>query len=306
MKSKTILPSDQPQFFFVIYLVFLIIIVPISVCWGEEDGYSDCKGTFDCGDIKGVGYPFWGSSRPEYCGVPGMELKCSTDTNSATIEMNRTTYRVLSIDSWSARTLRIARMDFSNGICGQQQNTTIDFNLFNYTNNDVNLTLFYGCSSSYVPFGTATPSIVTCNNGYGVPTGAVYFNITRGGVGSDPIETCQTSVVVTVLGTTEPGLGTSASGPTITDAINQGFEVEWTADVINSCVTCRGSGGSCGYNWTSYQPICFHQSSKFSLLYHKVAINFVSVAMKYVNISVILLGKFWSKSEFQRKTKNSE
>ncbi|XP_042510784.1 LEAF RUST 10 DISEASE-RESISTANCE LOCUS RECEPTOR-LIKE PROTEIN KINASE-like 1.1 isoform X4 [Macadamia integrifolia] len=43
----------------------------------------------------------------------------------------------------------------------------------------------------------------------------------------------------------------------MTATINQGFEVQWTADV-NHCLYCKGLGGSCGYNWTSCQPICFH------------------------------------------------
>ncbi|KAJ6960489.1 hypothetical protein NC653_038849 [Populus alba x Populus x berolinensis] len=53
--------------------------------------------SFDCGNIKGVGYPFLGSDRPDYCGYPGFELGCSNQDPEITIM--RSTYKLLGINS---------------------------------------------------------------------------------------------------------------------------------------------------------------------------------------------------------------
>ncbi|KAJ4974433.1 hypothetical protein NE237_007607 [Protea cynaroides] len=254
MDSKTLVPSRLGEVLMITFLVF--IILPISFSGGFYDGYSACSRTFDCGDIQGIGYPFWGNSRPAICGVPNMNLSCSTD-DSTTIQINSTNYRVRSIDL-QAQTMTIARTDFiADGICVQPlvNTTTLDFSLFDYTSHDVNLTMFYGCSSSsFISSATAIPSHVNCN----VPSGAVYYTLTRGDVESYQIEGCETSLVVPVLVTSEPGLGSGASG--FNTAINNGFEGKWTTD-MKSCVSCEGLGGKCGYNLSSYQFLCYNNDT---------------------------------------------
>ncbi|KAK9903133.1 hypothetical protein M0R45_001271 [Rubus argutus] len=69
----------------------------------DDQQYLDCSQTFQCGNLQHIGYPFWGPSRPQYCG-----LDCSRD--NAIISFNNQNYRVLSINQ-SETTLKVTRDD---------------------------------------------------------------------------------------------------------------------------------------------------------------------------------------------------
>ncbi|RVW59556.1 Leaf rust 10 disease-resistance locus receptor-like protein kinase-like 1.1-like 2.4 [Vitis vinifera] len=92
--------------------------------------YNTCSKEFNCGNITGVSYPFWGSDRPLGCGHLDLQLNCHDGI--ATIEIMGVNYRVLSFNK-DAQTLRIARQDYLKGICSPLLvNTTLDPKLFDY------------------------------------------------------------------------------------------------------------------------------------------------------------------------------
>ncbi|KAJ6421404.1 hypothetical protein OIU84_028722 [Salix udensis] len=49
---------------------------PSSAFADDDLLYLSCMKSFDCGNIRGAGYPFSGSDWLDYCGYPGFELSC--------------------------------------------------------------------------------------------------------------------------------------------------------------------------------------------------------------------------------------
>ncbi|KAK9091760.1 hypothetical protein Sjap_024937 [Stephania japonica] len=128
------------------YIVVLIIdiIVFKDVHCKTNHTFINCYTSFDCADIKGIGYPFWGGRHQEYCGHPGYHLECKNG-NTTEIEIMSMPYRVLGIDQ-ETHIMRIARKDFMNSPCpSTHKNSTINTTLFNYTPHTMNLRLFYDC-----------------------------------------------------------------------------------------------------------------------------------------------------------------
>jgi hypothetical protein len=78
---------------FIIFLIITFVHAPSSAFANDDERYVSCSNSFDCGDIKGVGYPFWGSNRPDYCGYPELKLDCSDQDPEITIE--KLTYKFL-------------------------------------------------------------------------------------------------------------------------------------------------------------------------------------------------------------------
>ncbi|KAA8530597.1 hypothetical protein F0562_005306 [Nyssa sinensis] len=98
----SLLPSP-----FLIYIVSVLLHLPPSL--SDNNGqYTSCGVLFNCGNITGVDYPFWGSDRPENCGYPGLKLNCAY--NIATIEIMNVEFRVLDINQ-ETKILKIARND---------------------------------------------------------------------------------------------------------------------------------------------------------------------------------------------------
>nr|DAD31847.1 TPA_asm: hypothetical protein HUJ06_010698 [Nelumbo nucifera] len=97
MQPHVFLPSSLLALFLFTAIVFLSIEVPSALC-GDDPQYLNCNRTFDCGNVQGVGYPFWGDGRPSYCGPPEFRL---IDTRN--------------------RILKVARVDvLDDGICKTQ------------------------------------------------------------------------------------------------------------------------------------------------------------------------------------------
>ncbi|KAK9942469.1 hypothetical protein M0R45_008134 [Rubus argutus] len=77
-------------------------------------GYLNCRQSFQCSNIESIGSPFWGSTRPDYCGHPEFKLNCSGDAPSISIQDQQ--YRVLSINH-TYSSFKIARVEYRNNVC---------------------------------------------------------------------------------------------------------------------------------------------------------------------------------------------
>jgi hypothetical protein len=75
------------------FLRITFVHAPSSAFANDDERYVSCSNSLDCGNIKGVGYPFWGSNRPDYCGYPELKLDCSDQDPEITIE--KLTYKFL-------------------------------------------------------------------------------------------------------------------------------------------------------------------------------------------------------------------
>ncbi|KAG6742001.1 hypothetical protein POTOM_055283 [Populus tomentosa] len=245
---------------FIIFLIITFVHAPSSAFANDDERYVNCSNSFDCGDIKGVGYPFWGSNRPEYCGYPELKLNCSDQDLEITIE--KLTYKVLGIDNQS-RILSVARKDYAENICPTLiLNTTWIPNLLNYTSDDQNITIYYGCPTQGAPSALPLVPQFPCNINATEMTGYFTAVPSLSDLGSSAsnlisyLATCSDSIKVPVR---ESALQQFFSAPNVTqllEGLNQGFGLEWNA--FNSlCDTCQLSGGQCGYNQTTTAFTCY-------------------------------------------------
>ncbi|KAJ6867793.1 hypothetical protein NC652_038865 [Populus alba x Populus x berolinensis] len=174
--------------------------------------YDELQSLFDAShtlisSIPGVGYPFLGSDRPDYCGYPGFELGCSNQDPEITIM--RSTYKLLGINSQS-RTLNVSRSD--------------------YTSDHAEVTPFYGCPSPSPP---VLSSQFTCNinntfmMGYFITANLSLLSGTAPSLTSY-LTTRNNRVEVPALQSTIVPILVSPTVAQLLGAINQGFELEWS------------------------------------------------------------------------------
>ncbi|XP_054787706.1 LEAF RUST 10 DISEASE-RESISTANCE LOCUS RECEPTOR-LIKE PROTEIN KINASE-like 1.4 isoform X2 [Prosopis cineraria] len=237
--------------------IFIISItlyhIPICFCVYYE---TNCSSSFACGNLKNLGYPFWGSKRPEYCGHPDFKLDCGGEYAEITIMSE--SYRVLEVN-YSDYSLRVVRTDFSNDACPTYfRNNSINLDFFKYRSDSHDLTLYYGCPSPPSSLSHILSNQFNCtiNN-----TKMVDYFLTEVPeiVPSSEIEvtgTCKSTVIVPILASQVSFLEENPSAENLKAAIHNGFGLVWNAD-NNLCYGCRKSGGGCGYNTISSEFSCY-------------------------------------------------
>ncbi|CAI9110653.1 OLC1v1010716C1 [Oldenlandia corymbosa var. corymbosa] len=236
---------------FEILLLFLVFFTP-SCCNGDAT-YSGCDRTYSCGAISNVTFPFTGGDRPDHCGLPEFKLTCQPNTNITELTHNSITYRVLHLDQTSKR-LTLSRSDLYNNTCPSQfVNTTLNPTFFVYGDqDDLPLTLIYGCNSTAVTF---TPgNLFDC----AIPTSTFsdsYYII--GAIPSDPVFRfipCSVSVTLPLM--RSAGLRLTSNQTNLGEALMEGFVVNYTDPHEASCSECTGLGRQCGYDPDSSEFVC--------------------------------------------------
>ncbi|KAL4582512.1 hypothetical protein LXL04_007062 [Taraxacum kok-saghyz] len=207
-----------------------------SCSTNPDEFYTTCNDSFNCGNISGFRFPFRKETDPTHCGYPGFELKCNQDI-PPTITIKNMTYRVQSIDP-TTKIIKIIREDMIESICPQNLvNTTVDYNLFDYTSGNMNMSIIFGCPGSWNNLGIES---ISCSNKGDSPA---FFIPGVHGPGD-----CETSVVVPVSVTVlDPN--------TVGRVVGSGFEVRWKVD-DEICTGCRQSGGRCVYDNVTSLAAC--------------------------------------------------
>lgn len=218
-----------------------LILISGPVSSESSSLFSDCSDSFSCGNITGVTFPFWGGIRPSGCGYPPLELTC--EENSTFVSIASVKYLVLGLES-ETQLLRIARQDFSNGICLKEyRNTTLDSELFDLAPGYVNFSFMYGCPS----MSSIIPGHFSCPGNGSSPDGYVSL------AASWP-SSCYTSVIVPLPFRISAALDSgSADLPSI---LQEGFEVKLKVD-SEACSECVQSNGVCGYDPIANGITCF-------------------------------------------------
>ncbi|XP_010279338.1 PREDICTED: LEAF RUST 10 DISEASE-RESISTANCE LOCUS RECEPTOR-LIKE PROTEIN KINASE-like 1.2 isoform X2 [Nelumbo nucifera] len=304
MQPHVFLPSSLLALFLFTAIVFLSIEVPSALC-GDDPQYLNCNRTFDCGNVQGVGYPFWGDGRPSYCGPPEFRLVCGNN-NLTSIEIMSQSYRVLQIDTRN-RILKVARVDvLDDGICKTQPvNTSLNFTPFTSIPSDLYMNLFYGCSLGSGGQGypyDKIPAKVSCPYN-GDPTEVLYI------IDQVPIHedyssssgvfrwSCKAGVSLPVPPIPTEMLVNNIES-NLSQVIRQGFQLGWNLSDA-SCTECWQSSGQCGYNSTLNRATCFcrHGSSAKSCSdkkrWVKVALGISSgvIAGAFLVICIVLCRK---------------
>ncbi|XP_019182469.1 PREDICTED: LEAF RUST 10 DISEASE-RESISTANCE LOCUS RECEPTOR-LIKE PROTEIN KINASE-like 1.4 [Ipomoea nil] len=232
--------------FLLIVVGFILLHIPACFC-EDDQRYVACGKAFRCANIENISYPFWGGERPDYCGYPGFELDCNSE-DAPVISIQSTKYKVVCIDS-SERRITVARQDLERDIClTNPQNSNLDFSLFNYVSDDINITIFYDCS--FVPKVIPLPNSNRFNCSSSTKTFGFYL---VGDVEIPPGITCDSHIMATVNQTGARVLASHTGDPrqVLRATLASGFSLQWTADNA-FCDRCTQSGGRCGSS--SNQP----------------------------------------------------
>jgi hypothetical protein len=108
----------SPKYFkqwIIIILLFFLTILPPSYCVGDKQPFVVCNRPYNCGSLINIPYPFWGDSRPEYCGQHEYNLSCQNNEYPV-LRFEELEFRVLKINT-ANRTFTIARLDLWDGSC---------------------------------------------------------------------------------------------------------------------------------------------------------------------------------------------
>ncbi|KAK3440500.1 hypothetical protein EUGRSUZ_B00766, partial [Eucalyptus grandis] len=205
--------------------------------------YTECYRSFNCGTIANITYPFWGGSRPQFCGLPAFRVECYED-EFPIFEYQEQKYRVLKIDQ-HLRTMTITRMDLMEGTCLHEfRNTSImDSTLFHMTPAVKSLSIFYGCLDTMKNISNEFKCF--------------YDFIRKSAFFIDDIfldrelplfvNSCITSIKVPILQSTLNDL--ERGNINLQEALNQGFDTQYIDHP--DCLTCASSGGFCSSNSSS-------------------------------------------------------
>ncbi|KAL2453367.1 Protein kinase superfamily protein [Abeliophyllum distichum] len=230
-------------------LVISFLLIPGSLC--QNGDYATCSASFQCAGIRNITYPFWGGSRPGFCGYPGFQLNCQGDVPILTISSIQ--YRVLEIDI-TTQTIRVARGDLWNITCPRfLYNTILEPNLFTFSPNYPNITLYYGCNVQPI---TQLPGLFNCNVNQTVIRN--FFTI-GGALPSVPGTgiSCDNTISVPVNQTAAGYLALPTASIThLQEALASGFSLQWSAN-NRVCENCIQSGGLCGTNRNSPSFACY-------------------------------------------------
>ncbi|KAE9466729.1 hypothetical protein C3L33_01386, partial [Rhododendron williamsianum] len=214
-----------------------------SISAGQR-AIPNCSQLFQCGNIQGIGYPFWGGNRSQSCGHPSFQLDCTGEAPVLTIKERP--YRVRSIVN-TTYVLTVARQEFWNDSCPQYlYNATLDTDHFSYAADTNDLALYYGCTALAV--GNTIQNQFSCLANGTVGTFGIYAP--AGVTTSTSFFTgvsCNTSVNVRVNSAASEGLSSNSTSEKLTEVLDSGFGLVWEANNIN-CQRCVGSGGACGSN----------------------------------------------------------
>ncbi|KAK6927924.1 Wall-associated receptor kinase, galacturonan-binding domain [Dillenia turbinata] len=246
--SSSIIPA---LLFFSIIITSLADESPI----GADYRYSNCSQTFQCGNIANIGYPFWGQNRPEYCGHPKFLLNCSGQTPEINILSQQ--FRVMGINNMTY-TLNLTRSDYWGTYCpNDYENTTMDYDFFNYTQNTQNIFLYYDCQPVYISPPITSQSIeFICDNTTNGNSITGYY-VTRNLTSVLNLSAiCATNVIVPVYQGNAQYLESNLSTSNLLGAIDGGFGLKWNAS-NSECENCVWSGGQCGFNKSTNGFICF-------------------------------------------------
>ncbi|KAJ6371020.1 hypothetical protein OIU77_001513 [Salix suchowensis] len=233
-----------------VFLLLLFIQIPSSL--SNDDQYSACSKKSACGHIS-TGFPFWGAGRPSECGIPELKLNC--ENNITKMNINQVAYRVLEINP-EFKTLRIAREDYSAGLCPPKfANSTFNPKVFETVEVYRNLTFVYGCE--YAPKTIPVPITFTCKINE-VDGQSGYIKDGDNGPG----ELCTGSVFVPVSITDFPPFSIPDFPPdwnmaAFEEQLKKGFEVRWKVD-MDLCWECYKSSGVCGFDNVTSQPTCYY------------------------------------------------
>ncbi|KAK7398898.1 hypothetical protein VNO78_10072 [Psophocarpus tetragonolobus] len=230
------------------FLAFTLTLTFFLTTYSQQydNYYSICSQSFSCGTLTNISYPFWGGSRPHFCGHHAFKLSCMHNQNPS-IQLASQKFNLLNINQ-TLSTVRMVRTDlvYRPDACSSNfTNTSLTATPFTFLPTVHNVTALYQC-----------PSLVgnaynfTCHNQNHTHEHAFYVvngtQLTQLQLQFPGLKNCGLSVLLhlshDVVWDSEGGLGA------LEKALDQGFDVRYDAEFTSQCTACTDSGGACGTN----------------------------------------------------------
>ncbi|XP_049399200.1 LEAF RUST 10 DISEASE-RESISTANCE LOCUS RECEPTOR-LIKE PROTEIN KINASE-like 2.4 [Solanum stenotomum] len=236
-----------------LFLLILVTCTNIPSCYSYlfEGKSVNCEGAYNCGNIHGVNYPFWGGgSRSRLCGNDNLYLQCEDNQTTLSVPYfirNNIGYKpsefhVLMINQSSYR-MKIVHHNHWKNVCPESSslyslykyNTTLIIGL-RYVQGTRFINIHYGCSPEVL-------STVQVQSNFSC---FIIGTINTGVFFTDEIVTnvlgCSFSILVPLVSTAYNKLWDATI--TLQEAVNEGFEVDYS-DALGGCLACQDSGGIC-------------------------------------------------------------
>ncbi|XP_030952572.1 LEAF RUST 10 DISEASE-RESISTANCE LOCUS RECEPTOR-LIKE PROTEIN KINASE-like 1.4 isoform X5 [Quercus lobata] len=218
-------------FFFFFLSVSATTSFPTSI--NKFDECYQYQAPFDCGPFKNLSQPFTSQTRPANCAQTQTEFlltKCdATDTESPELTIPPLSYRVLRLNQ-TDKTMTLARSDLWENTCLTGfTNTSLGSTILNYTSDNEDLTIYYGCNAN---FSLKPTNQFNCSIN-GKVSASFYLT---GPVPTDPvlnITTCQVGVRLKILQMAAIELTTNRSA--LKEALMSGFNVTYSDCGTQSC-----------------------------------------------------------------------
>ncbi|XP_074287987.1 LEAF RUST 10 DISEASE-RESISTANCE LOCUS RECEPTOR-LIKE PROTEIN KINASE-like 2.4 [Silene latifolia] len=238
---QMISPTSSLQ---VVSLFIVIVFVGLSSSDSSVDyWYKTCSSAFfTCGELKNVGYPFWGDGRPQYCGHSALELQCKDDPKGPYPYLqigprHLEIYSVVSIAS-SGYSVTLELRGTPQNSCGSYGR---DFDgILQFSESVEKINVLYKCNKGVVP-NHRDGSVSCYENSSRFP---VYYRNNNSGQGQ--YSSCSSSQVPVFK--KELDLYNKGN-KTVSQILQEGFEVNYEYSL--DCVKCYKSGCICGSSSSS-------------------------------------------------------
>lgn len=240
------------HFLFITFLIFL----SISLSNGENANYTACSGTYSCGKLQNIGYPFWGDNRPKYCGIPELMLNCYTGEGHSYTIMNvirnynkyvsYSALTVLAIDTHS-NTMSFSLKNRFNTCYVQSPKDVALLQTLKPDSNTRNITLFYSCNHSLIDISFSRNQhfyAFNCSN-IDYTNGSAYYFVQQSDISRMAKSAlCRNHVtfLVNKRGLDELKRTSYSSLSVLTE---WPVTMNYTAN-FSACSECKKSGGRCG------------------------------------------------------------
>lgn len=258
MISSFLTPIFTLSFFF----LFVITLPTLSICQ-EHNKYEVCTTPYTCGELTNIYYPFWGDTRPSYCGRnKQFEIKCEGKQNTS-IQIGSQSFKVLQIDQLGY-TMRMARKGLVYDHCSSGlSNTSLNSEFFHYMPNVTSITIFYDCPETAVRNGTNS---FPCKEG--MNKSAVYVDHAT----AEQVQNCRgVSIEVKLSHEVDSNVG-GIEG--LNKALDAGFDVNYDSG-YQVCLRCLLSNGTCGSNDKSqFSCYCMDGSEASDCSHHHSMFSF--------------------------------
>ncbi|KAK4362012.1 hypothetical protein RND71_017253 [Anisodus tanguticus] len=239
-------------------ITFLLFLITSSPSYGQKnEQYTTCNSSYSCGNIRNIGFPFWGGDRPQECGLSQFELECEANQDPV-IKIDNHNFRVHAIIN-DTRTMRIARKDLEEDICPDRfGNTSLNDTLFRYGPDLQAFVLLYGCPFN-IPSEWKKFSF-SCNN-TGDSSVGFYPDESFSSFWGPKYPSCEFKAVVPVM-QKEFDLFKNQGSTKILELLKKGFDVVYNKSL--ECIACERSGGLCWLDTDTTEQTCLCKDRTYS------------------------------------------